>query len=33
MEGPLCPDGNLLRNVVDEPRGNGGGHFVLMAIC
>ena len=30
MEGPLCPDGHLLRNVVDEPGGNGGGHFVAM---
>ena len=30
MEGPLCLDGNLLRNVVDEPGGNGGGHFVPM---
>lgn len=30
MEGPLCPDGNLLRNVVDEPGGNGGVHFVPM---
>ncbi len=30
MEGPLCLDGNLLRNVVDEPGGNGGVHFVPM---
>ena len=30
MEGPLCLDGNLLRNVVDEPGGNGGDHFVPM---